>query len=49
MTNDNDNPGQTAATDAVAEMLELIRLMLEDSPYPVQPHHQPAPGTTAAD
>jgi hypothetical protein len=31
----NDNDRQTSFEEAVAEVLELIRLMLEDSPYPV--------------
>jgi hypothetical protein len=34
MSNDNTDPKISAET-ALAEVLELIRLMLADSPYPV--------------
>ena len=37
---------QGSAEEALAEVLELIRLMLEDSPYPVSAEDFPRVGET---
>jgi hypothetical protein len=42
----NDNEPPTSFEEAVAEVLELLRLMLEDSPYPVSAENFPQVGET---
>jgi hypothetical protein len=49
MTNDNHSDAEPKASDAVAEVLELIRLMLEGSPYRVEHQDQPVVKKTRAE